>query len=183
MNAYIDSTESAAPQSVRDDTVSRTNLAGLILGTGQAEAENLDFCFLPGTGDLRQETDVAHRPPRNQSRVDKVLLERALTMALELDADDSDDALLAKEALLVACSDLWEGVALDSRQRQNVLAMVEGSLLQLEPKTPGLSNAVVEAFSDLGAPMVIDAQVDVLRRRFIALGYDPLAFLGDAADE
>lgn len=138
--------------------------------------------FEHGTGELTRDGRlVAER--KTDCEINRDALARAIALAQALSEEDPDEALLAKEALLVACGEFWESVARDTRQRKAVLAMIEGTLSQLEWNTEGLRQIIVEALQDFGAPTVTNAHVSVLRRRLVSVGYDPLAFLGEVANE
>jgi len=78
---------------------------------------------------------------------------------------------------------LWESAANATQFHQEILAALESAVLGVETLNKNQLSAVREAVMDLGNDVLSEAHLDVIRRKFIAEGFSPLALLSEVEND
>jgi hypothetical protein len=114
--------------------------------------------------------------------LDKSLLARARNIIDGFTPGDVMEDTINFESLRGIVLQLWESAENASQLHQEILAILESAILSIECPTESQLAAFKEAVTDLGSDVLTQAHVDVIRRRFIAEGFSPLALLSEVKD-
>jgi len=114
--------------------------------------------------------------------LDRSLLNRAKNIMDGFNHSDIMEVAVNLESLRGIVLQLWESAANASQLHQEILAILESAILSVECPTESQLAAFKEAVTDLGIDILTQAHVNVIRRRFIAEGFGPLALLSEVKD-
>jgi hypothetical protein len=128
-------------------------------------------------------TPLAENGKPVSGRLDRSLLERANAIIDSFNAEDVMDSTINMESLRGIVLQLWESAANATQFHQEILAMLESAILSVECLSKSQLSAWREAVIDLGNDILAQAHLDVIRRRFIAEGFTPLALLSEAEND
>lgn len=134
--------------------------------------------------------EVSHRmrPPLSENgsassgSLDKSLLKRAKIIIDSFDPSDVIGSAINTETLRGIVLQLWESATNATLFHQEILAAIESAVLSVESPSMNQLSAFKEAIMDLGSDVLAQAHLDVIRRRFIAEGFNPLALLSQVED-
>jgi len=115
--------------------------------------------------------------------LDKSLLERARNIIDSFNCDDVIKATIYLESLRGIVLQLWESATNCSQFHKEILATLENAILSVEFPNESQLAAFKEAVMDLRNDILTQAHVDVIRRRFVAEGFSPLALLSEVEDD
>jgi len=115
--------------------------------------------------------------------LDKPLLKRAKNIIDSFNHHDVMEATIDLESLRGIILQLWESATNGTQFHQEILATLENAILSVESPNESQLSAFKEAVMDLGNDILTQAHVDVIRRRFIAEGFSPLALLSEVEDD
>ena len=116
-------------------------------------------------------------------KLDRSLLNRAKTIIDSFNSDDAIESTINIESLRGIVLQLWESAANATQFHQEILAALESAILGVETLNNNQLSAVREAIMDLGNDVLAQAHLDVIRRRFIAEGFSPLALLSEIEND
>jgi hypothetical protein len=115
-------------------------------------------------------------------KVDSNLIGKAKEIVESVDDTDVVQMQLHLTALAGAILDMWESVLDASEVHQDLLAALENGARQAARAgqvTDAQLSAFREALNDLGQDVLVPANAEVVRSRFVDVGFAPLGFLGE----
>ncbi len=115
--------------------------------------------------------------------LNKSLLERAKNIIDSFNHHDVMEATINLESLRGIVLQLWESATSGAQFHQEILATLENAILSVESPNESQLSAFKEAVMDLGNDILTQAHVDVIRGRFVAEGFSPLALLSEVEDD
>lgn len=114
--------------------------------------------------------------------LDKTLLKRAKDIIDGFNHHGVMEAAIDLESLRGIVLQLWESATNGTQFHQEILATLESAILSVESPNESQLSVFKEAVMDLEMDVLTQAHVDVIRRRFIAEGFSPLALLSEVED-
>ena len=109
--------------------------------------------------------------------LDNNCLSRAIEIIESFDSNEIMDAAINIESLRGLILQLWETAQNATQFHHEILALLESAILSVETLSQEQISVLKEAIKDLHNEVLAQAHVDVIRRRFIMVGFSPLAFL------
>jgi len=116
-------------------------------------------------------------------KLDGSLLKRAKAIIDSYNPDDLIESTINVESLRGIVLQLWESAAIATQFHQEILAVLESAVSSVESFNKTQLSAIREAIKDLENNVLAQAHLDVIRRRFIAEGFSPLAFLSEVEND
>lgn len=136
-------------------------------------------------GDISQEISILPAETNREAgnnRLDKALLKRAQSIIDGFDRDDVMNATINMESLRGVILGLWESAANSTLFNRDILAALESAILSIEIPSEDQLSVFREAINDLESEILTASHVDIIRQRFIANGFSPLALLDEVED-
>lgn len=130
-------------------------------------------------------TAVARGGSQVRQRPDMRVIERATELldGLEDSPFDPTEAILTLESIRTIVYELWPSVLLCSENHHDLLALIESATREWPELNVEGIRAIREAFLYLGSSSVVDASLEVVTSRFIAIGWRPLAPFTELSDD
>ncbi len=149
---------------------------------------NPDICWErrdEGTATGGQPRAVTPGESQVRRRPDLRVIERAkeLLDGLEDTPFDPTDAVLTLESIRTIVFELWPSVLRCSDNHHDLLALIKSATREWPELNVERIGALREAFLYLGSSRVVDASLEVITSRFIALGWQPLAPFTELSDD
>lgn len=160
-----------------DSTCSFAETTGVLSGdTGSSYVGNSDL----STGEQVRYGKSSDRLPSPSGHLDKKILNRVSDL-IETLQEESDPLTydITYQSLRINVTSLWESAATASEFHQDILAVLEAGLLSIDEPGGDHLDAFREAVLDLESDPITQAHVNVIRRRFMDCGINPLAMLAD----
>jgi len=115
--------------------------------------------------------------------LDRSLLNRAKDIIDSFNNCDVMESTIDLESLRGTVLQLWESATNGTQFHQEILATLESAILSVESPNESQLSVFKEAVMDLENDILTQAHVDIIRERFVAEGFSPLALLSEAEDD
>ncbi len=118
-------------------------------------------------------------------RIDPSLIQKAKDIVESIDSRDAFQTPLHVTSLAGVVMEMWESAADSSDIHQDILATLENAV-RLRGEEAAVTNedlsAFREALTDLTQEHLAQENADVIRSRFVRMGFGPLAFAEEDSD-
>lgn len=173
-------------------TISGYSTPDIYSGTCGYEAENTIISESLAQEDFQNITSGANVDKKQQQLVhsgrngkaicsilDRTLLIRASEIIEGFDPDEIIDSTVNIESLRGIVLQLWETAKDATQFHQEILALLESAILSVENLNQEQLSVIREATKDLQNEVLAQVHVDIMRRRFLNVGFSPLTILSE----
>jgi hypothetical protein len=134
------------------------------------------------------EEDASRRRVTNRTvggQISRVLISRAAELIDSMETDDDVSLRLCLQDLASTISRMWEDADGCAQPHLDILATLERAVREAKGgcASPEQIRAFREAICDLSQSYLTPAHADVIRSRFLDVGFGSLSFLGAGSEE